>query len=67
MSKAGSVLITLKGKPRSLRNARITGPIRIEKIRGIGRHTQVEIHGLEIDGFGADVDRETLTRTAPKD
>jgi hypothetical protein len=59
--KPSSVLVTLKGAARLLRNLRVVGPVSIKKITGLRRHTQIEICGIEIDGFGGN-----LTPATPK-
>jgi hypothetical protein len=51
--KPASVIVTLKGKCRALKNARVVGPVTVKKLESVkGRHMQVEITGIEIEGFG---------------
>lgn len=46
-----SVTVTLNKSRRHLKNAKITGPVSISKFTDDG-HIKIEIHGIEIDGFG---------------
>lgn len=57
--KPTSVIITLRGKRRNLTGVKVTGPVTVKKLQSVnGRHTQVEITGIEIEGFGqAELDK----------
>lgn len=51
--KPTSIIVTLKGKHRPLKGVKVVGSVTVKKLQSVrGRHTQIEITGIEIDGFG---------------